>query len=261
MNSKNITVTEGKLVSGLDKINQSSIEKTVPQAINTVIEQVSIRTGVIVRFFPYIDKAEVKLDSNGKKILCKILHRYGGDLLDFYTPSAYDNDFDDSLQEPYVIPKAEQCVCVLNIHDNDSDEHIILGYYNNEEIVGFNPAKPGNIKLTKLSEDGNEFWIKFGVDGFNYKIPSKSNVQVGNIYDEEGVQDVEYPTSDDIYTIDEVDGLINSYDEKITQFEELVNSYNERITQLEELVEALNTQINNQENNQEDNQEEDDEGV
>ena len=241
MNSKNVTVTEGKFLSKLDKINQSSIEKTVPQAIENALNDVKIRTGIVLRFYPYIDKAKVKLDDTGKNLMCKVLHRYGGDLIDFYTPLAYDDGYDDTLHEPYIIPKSSQNVCVLNIHDKDSDEHLILGYYQNEEIVGFNPAKPGNIKIMSVCEDKNEYWIKFGKDGFNYKLPNKPNIQVGDVYDDKGVTDLDYVDSDNVYTKEEVDNLLSVY-------ESILTDYENRIKSLEEVI-VSNANPNNAENN------------
>ena len=224
MNSKNITVTEGKFLSKLDKINQNSIEKTVPQAITTALEDVRIRTGIIVRFYPYIDKAKVRLNGSERSIICKILHRFGGDLIDFYTPLAYGVGYDDEVHEKYITPKFSQNVCVLNIHNDDSDEYLILGYFQNEDIVGFNPAKPGNVKIMSVCEDKNEYWIKFGKDGFNYRLPHKPKIQVGDVHDEEGVLDFNYANNEDTYTKEEVDSLLEVYNERINQLEEIVNN-------------------------------------
>lgn len=224
MYSKNVIATEGKLLSNLDKINQTSIEKTVPQTINEALKDVRIRTGRIVKFYPYIDKAKVKLDGNGKIVLCGILHRFGSDLIDFYTPLSYGTGYDDSLHEKYITPKFTQNVCVLNIDDNDSDEYLLLGSFLKDEIVGFNPAKPGNIKIMSVCEDGNEFWMKFGKDGFNYRLPSKPNIKVGNKYDEEGVQDFDYITGEDVYTREDIDIFLGEYEAKIKELEEKVNT-------------------------------------
>ena len=244
MESKKVTGTKGRLSEGLDKITSSAIENTVPTQIKDAVDLVKIRTGVITKFYPYIDKAEVRLDYNGKKILCKILHRCGGDLIEFYTPSADRTSYDSKLHEPYVVPKASQNVCVIHVHDDDSDENLILGYYQNKEIVGFNPAKPGNIKIMSVCEDKNEYWLKFGFGGFNYRVGKSPNRIVGDVHSEEGVSDVQYTKSDDVYTIDEIDELIESlsigdYYTK-GEVDEKLAVYEEKITHLEDILRENN---------------------
>ena len=140
-NAKDITVTEGRAKKAVDSIVTELTMPKVTDKVKTAIEEERIRTGVITKFYPYLDKAEVKLDNTNTKLLCKILHRYGGDLIDFFTPLAEKEFFDNERKEPCVIPRHEQHVLVLKIHDADSDENLILGYYQNEEIIEKDPAK------------------------------------------------------------------------------------------------------------------------
>lgn len=194
MNSKYITSTEGRLQSILDDVNNGAIEKIVPEKIAKAVNDEKIRTGVITKFYPYLDKAEVKIDNNKKKVLCKILHRYGGEIMEYYTPLKDDSYFDDKLHEPYIVPRSTQHVLVINIHDADSEENLILGYYQNSEIVGYDPAKPGNIKL--MCHDGdNQYWIKFGIDGLDYRGIKEPGIVVGETADE--MEDVNYSSSDE----------------------------------------------------------------
>jgi len=235
--SKKINATKGRLMNGFDKITHSAIQNTVPKQIEEAISKVSMRTGVITKFYPYLDKAEVQFDSTKKKVLCKILHRFCGDLIDFYTPLADKKGFNKKLQEPYVVPKFRQTVCVLNIHDSDSQEHLILGYYNNKDIVNFNPAKPGNLKIMSVYDDGNECWLKFGKDGFNYRVTKTPNRYVGDKHEDDGVKEFDYPMSTDVYTKSEVDKLIN--EKEIYTKEEvdtLLQSYDDRIKKLEDII-------------------------
>ena len=52
-------------------------------------------------------------------------------MIDFYTPLESEKKYDDKLNEPYILPRANQDVCVLKINNGNSNvEHIILGYYN-----------------------------------------------------------------------------------------------------------------------------------
>lgn len=223
MKSSNITDTEARLGNLLNNISSNVVDNTVPQKINEALKDVHIQTGVITRFFPYLDKANVRMDFTGEIILCKILHRFGGDLIEFYTPSSASGGYDSNVHEPFIVPKAEQNVCVLKIQDSDSEENLILGYYQNEEIVGFNPAKPGNVKVTSLLEDGDEYWVKFGKDGFQYQLPRTPNMQVGSRFDEDGLEQIDYANTDLYYSKEEVDKLLKEYEDRIKVLEAELN--------------------------------------
>lgn len=223
MKSSNITDTEARLGNILTNISTNTIEKTVPQQIEKAMEDVFIKTGTIVRFYPYADKALVKMDLTGEKELCKILHRYGGDVLELYTPSSASGGFDTNYHEPFVTPKAKLNVCVLKIRDEDSEENLILGYYMDKEIVGYSPAKPGNIKLTSLAEDGDENWIKFGKMGFQYKLRKTPNMKVGSNFNKKGFEQVEYVNNGDVYTKDEVGRLVRQLSNRIKVLEAQLN--------------------------------------
>ena len=196
---KNITVTEGRTNEVVQNVVKKAITPTINDAVKNAVEKERIRTGIITKFYPYLDKAEVKIDNSKEKVLCKILHRFGGDIIDFYTPLDNEESFDEALGEPCVIPRSNQHVCILRINDADSVENIILGYYQNEDIVGFKPAPPGNMKLMSLIET-NPYWIQFGIDGLNLRLPHDPEIEVGDL--------PATMENHDIYTKDEVDERI-----------------------------------------------------
>lgn len=177
---KNMTITDTRLLQSLSGPVNEIIKSSVPQQINKVAESLGLKTGVITKFYPYLDKAEVKLDKDGKTVLCRILHRFGGDMIDFYTPLEYEESFDEGLNEPCIIPRASHHVCVLQISDADSEENLLLGHYNNDDVVGFKPAKPGNIKLMSITEP-NLYWIEFGPDGLNLRLPDNPSIETGTL--------------------------------------------------------------------------------
>ena len=238
MESKKIHATKTRLASNMNKIIDSAIEnKNFEKLIEQKVDSVKVVTGVIKKYYPYLDKAMVKIDQDGKSMLCKILHRYGGDMIDFYSPLADRCELDEKLKEPCIIPKFQQNVCVLKIHDKDSNENLILGYYQNKEITGFNPAKPGNIKLMSILED-NLYWIKFGKDGFDYRLSSKPTMKVGRT--EEDLEEVTPMTSEDVYTKSELDLIIKGYEERIKYLEEQVKNLVG-----EDVIEEDNSQLDN----------------
>ena len=74
-----------------------------------------------------------------------------------------------------------------------------------------NPASPGNIKLASRGGT-NQFWIKFGSDGLDLRLPKATTTNVGDM--NKNMLPVEYASSDtvytkaEVYTKEEVDELI-----------------------------------------------------
>lgn len=211
MNSNDITPTQGRLRAAIDNAVTKPIIPQVLPEIETAVEKERIRTGVITKFYPYLDKAMVELDNSDEVVLCKILHRFGGELIDLYTPSSDSSDYCDELHEPCVIPRASLNCLIVNIDDADSEEYLILGFYQNDEFVGLNPATPGNIKIA-FRGGTNQFWIKFGSDGLDLRLPKAATLNVGDM--DKNMEEVDYAdstnvyTKDEVYTKEEVDELI-----------------------------------------------------
>ena len=208
---KKSTITQGRMEQAIERAVERVAGPSITQEINDVVKEERIRTGVVTKFYHYLDKVEVELDNSNEKVLCKILHRYGGDMIDLYTPSADAVLFCDERKEPYVRTRGAVHCLVLNIHDSDSEEWLLLGYYQNEELVGLNPASPGNIKLASRGGT-NQFWIKFGSDGLDLRLPKATTTNVGDM--NKNMLPVEYASSDtvytkaEVYTKEEVDELI-----------------------------------------------------
>lgn len=208
---QNLTVTSGRAKSSIETGVTNIISEKVTNQINQAIANERPTTGVVTKFYPWLDKAEVKLDKTNKKVLCKILHRHGGELLDFYTPFG-DQTLCDKLKEPCVIPRDTLHCLVMHVTDLDSEEHLILGFYMNEEIVGLDPAKPGNMKL--ITRGGsNHHWLSFGYCGLDVRTSKEPTAETGLQTDER--VPLEYVTSDDVYskeelyTREDVDDIVN----------------------------------------------------
>lgn len=219
-NSKQITATEGRLKSQFGNIVNSVVDtQTIEKTIKSATDKVSLRTGKVTKYYPYLDKAEVKLDSSKKRILCKILHRYGGEILDLFTPVADHKAFCNKLKEPCIIPRDTLHCVVANLHDEDSDEHLILGYYQNKELVGLNPASPGNFKLC-TNGGTNQYWIKFGYDGLDIRAGKNPTMNIGKMNNE--MATVEYAKTGAVYTKTELDKIINGYEARIKRLEDII---------------------------------------
>lgn len=201
MNTNDITPTRGRLKEALDNAVTNRALPQITRQIETTVDEEKIRTGRVVKFYHYLDKALVELDNTDETVLCKILHRFGGALIDLYTPSADTIDYCDDLHEPCIIPRGDLNCLIINIHDSDSEEYLLLGYYQNEEFVGLNPASPGNFKIISIGGT-NQFWIKFGADGLDLRLPDTATTNVGDM--NKNMTPIDYANSDTVYTKEEV---------------------------------------------------------
>ena len=220
MNSNNITDTDSRLLSNLNKLNEDFYRS---QNIETQIENAKTEsilcTGKILKFYPSLNKALVQLDYNNKKVLCKNLMLCSGDILVLYTPTG-DATYCDDLHEPCLIPRAKIDCIVAPVNSGDS-EYVMLGYYLHDELLHMNPSRQGNLKI--LAQGGiNEYSLKFGIDGLsivsNGEISTSALDTVGN-----EIEKTEY------YSKAEVDALLDELREELNplsddESEDTVNS-------------------------------------
>lgn len=198
----NITVTDARLNKALmNRVEPQFLPKVTTQ-INQAINDSKLQIGVITKFYPYIDRCEVEV--NDELIICRILHRYVGDLIDYYTPIG-DEDYCDNLNEPCVIPRS-QLECVVLDVNNDNNEQVMVGYLNSDEIVGINPAEMGNLKLVARTPT-NQYWIKFGWNGLDLRLPDNPVTNTGE-FDSE-MEPIQY------YTKAEVDAIVEELRKEI----------------------------------------------
>lgn len=193
MKSGNITNTDGRLLQAYQNVNRivnSEKQKQVVEEVKKQIEDSKIQVGTAVKFYPYLDKVEVK--SKDGNVLCKVLHRYWGELRDFFTPEG-ERDFDDKLKEPCVIPRSTIPCVYADINDG-TNEHILLGYYADKEILYVSPAEPGIAKITSIGARNN-YSVEFGNRKFSVFTENGLEVQEG--YGEE-VNTVDYYTKKDV---------------------------------------------------------------
>lgn len=212
MNSKDITVTDARMKQAVNKSLGKVVENNTQKVIKNEIKTFGIHTGVLTKFYPYWDKAEVKIDNIGQKVLCKILHRFGGELTEYYTPLG-DEIYDDIRKEKCVIPRAELHGVIIKIHNSDSNEYLFLGFYSKEELVGVNPASQGNFKIVTRGGT-NQFWIKFGYDGLDLRLPDSIISSIGAM--DEEMTEKKYADSDNVYTKKEIDKMLQDLRDELS---------------------------------------------
>ena len=200
MSSRNITDTSSRLKESLVNLSQEVIDnQNIGEQIETAITDSMICTGVMTKFYPALNKCEVKLDTTGERVLCKNSLLFMGDLLLLYTPSG-DATYCENLHEPCVIPRGRLGCIVAQLNSGD-DDYLFLSYYAQDEFIGLNPSKQGNMKILALN-GVTESSLKFGIDGLNIVSNGEIDTTVLDAWGGE-VEPKEY------YSKDEIDELFD----------------------------------------------------
>ena len=205
-NSNDITVTDARFKEAISNGVSKVINQTVPQMITQAVNDNKIRTGKVTKFYHYLDKAEVELDATGEKVLCKLSHRYVGTLIDFYTPAG-EESYCDERKEPCIIPIDPLYCLIIKLHEDDSNEYLLVDYYYPDDIVGFAPPPAGNMKLTNFRVS-NEDYIQFGNNGLIVQTKKPLKQYYGEYEDD--VKELEVYSKDETYSKEEVDNKIEN---------------------------------------------------
>lgn len=209
MNSSDVTVTDARMKSVLRKHVAPIINDTVPQIVSEAVNENKIHTGKLTKFYPYLDKAEVRFTGSKKTVLCKILHLYSGSLIDLFTPEG-ERSFCKKLKEPCIIPHSPLYCLVVDINDK-TKEQLLLGYYHSTEFTGFKPAPTGGMKIISfggykqnyIEFNGSKLIIRTSKD-----IHMEKGEYTGTDEKVERVNTGDVYTKEEVYTKQEVDELI-----------------------------------------------------
>ena len=214
-NLMNITATDGRVKSAITPVINSVVDSKLEKEIKKEVDKSKIQIGILTKYYPYLDKAEVKVDD--KIILCKILHRMHGSLVDFFTPLG-DSSFCETLKEPCIIPRGELDCLVADINDN-TKEQLLLGYFLKNDILYTHPAEPGHYRIADLSAT-NEYGLDIGAGGINLNSNEGVTFTEGLTSSDNSV--VEYANNnnvypkEEVYTKEEVDELIDKLRKELT---------------------------------------------
>lgn len=205
MNPDNITVTDERLFEAFTNMSRAVDErKNLRKVIKSEVDKSKIYKAVVKRYYPYLDKVEVKITATGSKVMCKILHRLSGNMIDSFIPEG-ERVFDDKLKEPCIVPRSE-CECLVAQIIGDSD-WVLLGYFYNRNLAGIPLASNGEYRLNNILGASLNY-LCFG----NGKLDIKT---VDNIKTITGVLDdtkkVEY------YSKEEVDAMFEELRKEIDQ--------------------------------------------
>ena len=197
--SNDVTVTDARMKNALRQQVNPIIMESVPQMISQAITNVQIQSGIVIKFYPYLDKAEVQLDNSNQNVLCRLPHRFVGALIDFYVPVG-EESFCDDLHEPCILPRDPLYCLVVDINDG-SDNYLLVDYYLADDIIGFAPPSQGSVRITNFRASSEDY-IEFGGDGL--KIQTKNPIQTSYGEYEDDLTVPVYADSDDVYTKEEL---------------------------------------------------------
>ena len=197
MKSANITATDGRVLSAFSPVINQIIDSSVDEKIKSEVDKSKIFIGVVTKFYPYLDKAEVKVDD--KLILCKVLHRMHGSVIDFFTPEG-DDGFCEKLKEPCVYPRGELNVAIVDILDN-THEMLLLGYYYKEDVLFSTPAKQGHYKISNIGAT-NRWGFDIGEGSISIRSMDGVEFTEGEFHEDNST--VEYANTDNVYTKEKV---------------------------------------------------------
>ena len=200
MTSKKLTITNARARQALNKkIDERIDSKNIESIVEKSVNDAKIHTGVLLKFYPYLDKAKVRL-SNNKDVICKILHRMDGALIDFYTPEG-TLELCEELKEPCIMPRANLDVVVMDINDN-TDEQLILGFYKKDDVLYTAPAENGHYKILNVGAT-NQVGLDIGQGEVNVKSMNGVTFTEGEYHKDDHV--VEYADSENVYDKQEID--------------------------------------------------------
>lgn len=210
MTSQENTDTDGRLKKLLQTTVGEQLAKSTDKKITQAIDDASIKTAIVTKFYPYLDQAEVQLNNN-KKVLCRLSHRFMGSIIDFYTPDG-DRSFCNTIKEPCIIPR-DTLNCFVAPVDDDI-EYVLLSYFTKDDLLGFSPPGSGCMKIFNFRAT-NEDYIEFCGDGLKIMARKPIESKYGEYSDD--ITEVQY--SDEIgnvydknetYSRDEIDEKINN---------------------------------------------------
>ena len=210
--TESITLTNRRQYAPLKLlVNKIVDEREIEKTINKTVDASKIRTGILKKFYPYLDKAEVQLDNITKPVLCRIFHMFGGSLIDFFTPDG-ERGFCETLHEPCIFPRADMHVLVADISNEDAKEMLMLGYYNPSDIVGIRPATPGHMKLTDIGAT-NIWGVEIGHGEVNITTYDGIKVVEGEFHSDN--TEINYANTSETYTKSEIKDLIAEMKQEI----------------------------------------------
>ncbi len=170
--AQDVVLTPGRGPIALNNVINQIGGKVTAKEVKSKSENLKIRTGKVVRFYPQTDKVSVKLDDTGKIVRCVMLHNLAvsGEATISFTPSGSISTDVENDNEYSIIPFNEHIVAVLNIKDSlNKSEYLCLGFISRDSSL---IKSNGEVGEYLVSNDNSKVSVK----------QSQVNIESENLY-------------------------------------------------------------------------------
>ena len=170
--AQDVVLTPGRGPIALNNVINTIGGKVTAKEVKSKNENLKIRTGKVVRFYPQTDKVSVELDDTGKVVRCVMLHNLAvsGEATISFTPSGSISTDVENDNEYSIIPFNEHIAAVLNIKDSlNKSEYLCLGFISKDSSLIKSNASVGEYLV---SNDNSKISVK----------QSEVNISSENLY-------------------------------------------------------------------------------
>lgn len=151
MDSKNITMTNHRLIQAIQKGNKLAGTQNTKDLIKNAQDEVKLRVAKLLKFYPGSDKAVVQFLDDNKTSRCVLGHNaIGNEINVSYTPQG--TPVLDAKYNEICIPLVNPIYCVvLDISEKDNKtEQCIISYISLDNTEIIRNADPGEYKIQVL---------------------------------------------------------------------------------------------------------------
>ncbi len=170
--AQDVVLTPGRGPIALNNVINTIGGKVTAKEVKSKNENLKIRTGKVVRFYPQTDKVSVELDDTGELVRCVLLHNLAvsGEATISFTPSGSISTDVENDNEYSIIPFNEHIAAVLNIKDSlNKSEYLCLGFISKDSSLIKSNASVGEYLV---SNDNSKISVK----------QSEVNISSENLY-------------------------------------------------------------------------------
>lgn len=170
--AQDVILTPGRGPKALNNVIKQIGAKVTEKELKSKSENLKIRTGKVIRFYPQTDKVSVNLDDTGELVRCVLLHNLAvsGEATISFTPSGTISTDVENDNEYSIIPFNEHIAAVLNINDSlNKSEYLCLGFISKDSMLIKSNAELGEYLV---SNDNSKISVK----------QSEVNISSENLY-------------------------------------------------------------------------------
>ena len=208
MGSNELTITRNRGLKAFKKLydESSKIKENGIKSENN-IENLKIRIGEVLKFYPGSDKVLVKFKDKTER--CLEAHTVVSDEINIsWTPVGYQQ-FDEKYSEPSIVPISRFNAIVLDIRGEENiNENCVIAYVSLDNQKILNNAFPGELKLQYYDSSITLKQTGVYIEGDAVLI---NNKQLTHVIGEKMEQNN--------YTYEELNNILSDIEERLSKIE------------------------------------------